>query len=166
MILNKRQKQFVVILIIVAVVFSLVAFLIPFPKKSVFWTAFIFEIIALAVQIPIFKTAFDNVDELKSKVLGFPLFRVGYIYLGVQTALSLSLFALGFIPKFPFWLALILCVVVLAGALICSITADIARDEIQTIETKQKKDTSFMNNLKSVSQSLISMTSEVVQQKS
>ena len=145
--LNKRQKQFIFILIIMAVVFSVLAFAIPFPKKSVFWITWIFEMLAFLLQIPIFKIAFDNANELKSKFLGFPIFRVGYIYLGVQTALSLSLFALGFIPKFPFWLAFILCVVVLAGGLICSITAEIARDEIREIETEQKKDTSFMNNL-------------------
>ena len=78
--LNKRQKYLLVILIITAVAFSIVVFLIPFPKKAVFWIAWLFEMTAFALQIPIFRLAFDNAEELKSKVLGFPVFRAGYLY--------------------------------------------------------------------------------------
>ncbi|MBR4320397.1 MAG: hypothetical protein IKP69_10190 [Oscillospiraceae bacterium] len=163
--LNKRQKQLLVILTVAAVVFSVIVFLIPFPKKAVFWIAWLFEMIAFALQIPIFKLAFDNAEELKSKVLGFPVFRVGYLYLGIQTVLSLALFALGFIPKFPLWLTLVLCILVLAGAIVCSMTADIARDEVQRVEFEQKKDTSAMTSLKSISASLIPLTSDVALQK-
>ena len=163
--LNKRQKQLLVILTVAAVVFSVIVFLIPFPKKAVFWIAWLFEMIAFALQIPIFKLAFDNAEELKSKVLGFPVFRVGYLYLGIQTVLSLALFALGFIPKFPLWLTLVLCILVLAGAIVCSMTADIARDEVQRVEFEQKKDTSAMTSLKSISASLIPLTSAVALQK-
>lgn len=163
--LNKRQKQLLVILTVAAVVFSVIVFLIPFPKKAVFWIVWLFEMIAFALQIPIFKLAFDNAEELKSKVLGFPVFRVGYLYLGIQTVLSLALFALGFIPKFPLWLTLVLCILVLAGAIVCSMTADIARDEVQRVEFEQKKDTSAMTSLKSISASLIPLTSDVALQK-
>lgn len=163
--LNKRQKYLLVILIITAVAFSIVVFLIPFPKKAVFWIAWLFEMTAFALQIPIFRLAFDNAEELKSKVLGFPVFWAGYLYLGIQTVLSLALFALGFIPKFPVWLALVLCILVLAGAIVCSMTADIARDEVRRVEVEQKKDTSAMISMKSISASLIPLTADTALQK-
>ena len=92
--MQKRQKQLAAILAIVAVVFTVAVFLIPFPKDGVFWIAYAAEIIALALQILFFKAAFDNDEELKSKVLGFPVIRVGYLYLGIQTVVSLALLAL------------------------------------------------------------------------
>ena len=130
-----------------AIVFTAVAFLIPFPKGGTFWIAYIAEIISFALQVPFFKTAFDGKEELKSKVLGFPIFRVGYIYLGTQTALSLAFFALGFVPGFPVWLTAVVCLIVLAGGLVCGISADIAHEEVTKMETVMKPDTGFMKSL-------------------
>lgn len=155
--MNKRQKQLLTILIIAAVVFTIFALLIPFPKGGVFWIAFTAEIIALALQIPFFKAAFDNANELKSKVLGFPIFRVGYIYLGIQTAVSLALFSLGFLPVFPVWLAAVICILLLGGGIICGISVDIAHEEIEHIE---KKDTHLMQTLRVKAKQLVNYTED------
>ena len=156
--LNKRQKQLLLILAITAVTFSIIVFLIPFRKSGTFWIAYIAEIIALGLQIPIFKLAFDNAEELKSKVLGFPVFRVGYLYLCIQSVVSVILFALGCIPGFPLWVSALFCILILAAAIICSITADIAREEVEKIEISTKKDTAFMNSLRTRSANLVDRT--------
>ena len=160
MTMQKRQKQLLAILAIVAMVFTVAVFLIPFPKGGIFWIAYAAEIIALGLQIPFFKAAFDNAEELKSKVLGFPVFRVGYLYLGIQTAVSLALFALGFVPGFPVWLAALACLLVLAGGLICGISADIAHEEIAKAETVQKPDTALMQSLRTRSAVLVNRTED------
>ena len=146
--LTKRQKQLVMILALGAVIFSAIAFLVPFPKNGSFAIAYLAGLAAFALQIPIFKSASDNADDLISKVLNFPIMRVGYIYLGLQTALSLVLFALGFIPGFPAWLTALLCIIVICGAFICSTTAEIAAEEVKKIEYAAKADTRFMTELK------------------
>ena len=163
--MNKRQKQLLTILIIAAVVFTIFALLIPFPKGGIFWIAFVAEIIALALQIPFFKAAFDNANELKSKVLGFPIFRVGYIYLGIQTAVSLALFSLGFLPGFPIWLAAVICILLLGGSIICGISVDIAHEEIEQIEKIEKKDTHLMQTLRVKAKQLVNYTEDAVLQK-
>lgn len=158
--MNKKQKQSLVILTIIAVVFSIIVFLIPFPKHSTFWIAYIAELLAFALQIPIFKLAYDNADNLKSKVLGFPIFRLGYIYLGVQTVVSLLLFALGFIENFPIWISIVLCLVVLSAAIVCSIAVDMARDTVTEIETAQTVNTQLMRKLRMKSQQLVNKTND------
>ena len=77
---DERQKKYLLILLLTAVVFSVAAFLLPLNKSGLFWIAYIFEIIAILLQIPVFKLAFDNAETLRSKFLGFPVFRVGYLY--------------------------------------------------------------------------------------
>ncbi len=149
-----RRNKAVIILVVIAAVFSVIAFAVPFPKGGVFWTAYIAEIVALALQIPIFKTAFDGADTPKSNFLGFPVFRVGYIYLGVQTVLSLTLFALGFTPL-PTWAAVIMCVIVLGAALVCSIAADIARKQVTLTEQNQTDTTAYMTSLRTRSVQLV-----------
>ena len=153
------------ILVVIAVVFSAFAFLVPFPKTTAFFIAYIAGLVALALQIPIFKMAFDEKDTPNSKVLGFPVFRVGYYYLGIQTALSLGIFALGFVG-FPAWLAALLCIIVLGGAIVCSMAADIAREEVEKIEYAQKADTSFMDSLRDRSAALVNRSSDVQLKKS
>lgn len=153
--LNRRQKHMIMILVVVFVAFSIAVFMIPFKKGITFWISYIFETIALALQIPIFKLAFDNADELKSRVLGFPVFRVGYIYLGIQTIVSIILFSLGTIfTSLPVWISVVVCVLILATSLICSNVANIAREEVQRVEQVQKKDTSVMMKLRSTTATL------------
>lgn len=149
-----RRNKAVIILVVIAAVFSVIAFAVPFPKGGVFWTAYIAEIVALALQIPIFKMAFDGADTPKSKFLGFPVFRVGYIYLSVQTVLSLALFALGFTPM-PTWVAVVLCVIVLGAALVSSIAAKIARKQVTLTEQKQTSATAYMTSLRTRSAQLV-----------
>ena len=158
--MSERRKTLLLVLLVVAVIFSGVAFIIPFPKGGVFWIAYIAELIAVGLQVPVFKIAFDGQEELRSKVLGFPVFRVGYLYLGVQTALSLALFALGFVEMFPVWLAALLCVIVLGVAVVCSLTADVARDVVQKSETNQKAKVSWMENMRTLSAGLPAMAED------
>lgn len=163
--MNKKQKQSLVILAVIAVVFSVIVFLIPFPKHSTFWIAYIAEMLAFALQIPIFKLAYDNAENLKSKVLGFPIFRVGYIYLGVQTVISILLFVLGFIKNFPIWISVVLCFVVFSAAIVCSIAADMARDTVTEIETVQTVNTQFIRKIRIKSQQLVDKTNDTALKK-
>lgn len=159
--MNKKQIQAYALLGIVAVVLSVILFIIPFEKGGVFWIAYIAELLALALQIPIFKLAYDGSETLKSRVLGFPIFRVGYMYLGVQSAVSLILIVLGaVIEDFPIWLALLFCIIVLAGALIGSIATDMARDEVVRIEEENAIDTHVIGGLKSKSAALCGRTDD------
>ena len=48
--LNKTTKKGAVALLITLVIFILIAFLIPFPRNDVFWTGFIFGVIAILAQ--------------------------------------------------------------------------------------------------------------------
>lgn len=88
-----------------------------------------------------------------------PTARLGYIYLGVQTALSLAIFALGFIA-FPSWLSVLLCTVVLALALLGVIGTDIAREQIQQMDTKKQTSTDMINSLRSQAAILPTLTSD------
>lgn len=158
--MSKRSKQAIVIMGIILVIFSAAAFVIPFRKGGTFWVAYTAELLAIALQIPVFKLAYDNAKDLKSKVLGFPVFRVGYMYLTVQTVVSIILFALGGAFKyFPIWVSLIVCMIILGAAVICSIAADIAREEIEKIEETQKVDTEFIKLMRVKSQNLVNENS-------
>lgn len=158
--MTKRAKQAIIIMGIILVVFSVIVFVIPFRKGGTFWVAYTSELLAITLQIPVFKLAYDNAKDLNSKILGFPVFRVGYIYLVIQTIASMILFVLGGIfERFPIWVSLTICMIILAVAVICSIAADIAREEIEKIEEVQKIDTEFIKLMRVKSQNLMNENS-------
>ncbi len=155
--MGKKQLKVLALLIVAVLAFTIIVFVIPFHRGASFWIAYIAVLLALALQIPIFKLAYDNADDLRSKVLGFPIFRAGYLYLGIQTAVSVVIFILGaFIPAFPAWIAAVLCVIILAAAIICSISADMARNEVVDIETAQAADTKIIMELRTRARNLVS----------
>lgn len=159
--MTKNNKKILAILVIIAVMFSAIVFLIPFEKGAPFWIGYFAVLLALVLQIPMFKSAFYEGIELKSKVLGFPVFKAGYLYLAVQTVISIIIFILGAtIDDFPIWIPLILCIVVLGLAIICSLTTEIARDKIVEIEKAEAHNTSFITGLRTASAQLINKTND------
>ena len=157
---DERQKKYLLILLLTAVVFSVAAFLLPLNKSGLFWIAYIFEIIAILLQIPVFKLAFDNAETLRSKFLGFPVFRVGYLYLAIQTITSIVLFALSKNNLCPVWAGALICVIILGAALVCSLGTDITRSTAEKIETKQNHDTQNFDKLKTLSTGLTTLTED------
>lgn len=160
------RTQVVAVLLIVAALFSAAVFLIPFDKdEPTFWIGYVAELAAIFLQIPVFKLAYPVGSDLKSKVLGYPLFKIGVSYLVVQTILSFVIIALGSGGDFPAWLAILLCLVVLGTALLFGMSANMARTAITNLETASAVDTNLMKSLSFRAKNLVNKTNNPVFQK-
>ena len=131
---------------ILAVGYSVVAFALPFVRGGVFWVSYLFALIALGVQIYVVRTAFLRGEGERSKFYGFPIARLGVLYLAVQLVVSLVCMAAGAV--LPGWLPLVIDVVLLGAAGIGLIAADAAREEVERQENRQVRDTALMYSLR------------------
>lgn len=129
---------------ILFVLFNLIAFLIPTEKNATFWTAYVFSVIAFAVQIPLWKIAFGKKDTLKSKFLGIPVIHVGITYLIIQL-IAFAVFMI--FPTLPVWLAVIVCAIILATSALCIIAGQAGANEINRVEEKIKIKRAFIQFL-------------------
>ena len=136
----------------VAVVYNVIAFALPFPKTAVFFLSWIFTMAALAIQIYVIRTAFFKGEGIKSKLYGFPIARVGLLYLAVQVVLGLIFMALGTVV--PLWLPLVLYVILMGAALIGLITTEGVREEVERQERKLVKDVSRMKKFRALADTL------------
>ena len=152
-----RTARFIMALAIIAIVFSVIAFAVPFHHTLSFWIAYFAEMIAIVLQYPVFHSAFSG-ETSQSKVYGMPIARIGILYLGIQTILSLALFVFGFVSAFPNWIGVVACMIVLGFSLLGVIGTDIAREQIQKIDAKSAASTSEMEQLRFVTSALPSMT--------
>ena len=129
---------------IVFALFNVIAFAIPTDKTATFWTAYVFSIIAFAVQIPLWKIALSKKDTLKSKFLGIPVIHVGITYLIIQ----LVAFAVFMIfPTLPAWLTVVVCAIILAISALCAVAGQAGANEINRVEEKIKVKRAFIQVL-------------------
>ena len=145
--MKKSVIRTVVVLAILFVVFTVIAFAAPFAHTAVFWMSYGFFVVAVAAQGFTAHAAFAGQASLRSKFYGFPIVKVGFLYLVGQTALSLICMILAAVA--PARVVLILDVVALGAAVIGFISTDAMREEIQRQDTALKKDVSAMRALQS-----------------
>ena len=135
-----------------AVVYNVIAFALPFGKAAVFFLSWIFTMAALAAQVYVIRIAFFKGEGIKSKLYGFPIARVGLLYLAVQVVLGLIFMALGTVV--PLWLPLVLYVILMGAALIGLITTEGVREEVERQERKLVKDVSRMKKFRALADTL------------
>ncbi len=152
--MTKNGKRGYIILAVVFVVWSVIAFAPPFSKTAVFWMAYLFGVVSIAFQIYVFKIAFDKGEDAKSRFYGFPIAKIGIAYLGVQLLISLiEIIVAAFLLT---WVALLINVIILALAFVGCIAAETMRDEIEKQDVSLKKDVANMRGLQSLSASIAS----------
>ena len=149
--LTKNIKKGAVALAIVFVIFCVISFAVPFAKGSVFWVGFIFGLIAILAQAPIWIIAFKGAESARSKFYGIPIARIGVIYLIVQLILSLAAMFLAWIPSIPAWPFIVVFIIILGAAALGTIAADVTREEIERQDVQIKRDVSKMRELQSIS---------------
>ena len=128
--MEKNNNRQLILGGVVLVLYLVLALAVPFPKTGAYWVAFVFGLIAIAAQVYVMKSAFQKGEPVKSKFYGYPIARIGVIYLIVQIAAAFVLMALGFAFKVPVWAAVAVCVLITGISAIGFIAADIMRGGI------------------------------------
>ena len=145
--LNEKEKKGLVVLALLFVVYTLIVLAVPVAKGGLFWLTYLFTAAAFGVQAYVFKLSFEKEAGAKSKFYGFPIARVGVLYLAAQIVLGLVFMALAAVA--PVWLALVLYLVLLAAAAVGVIATDSIRDEVERQDTQLKADVAAMRALQS-----------------
>ena len=142
--MKKNSTKGYVILGILFVLISIIAFAVPTVKTATFWIAYVFTAAAFAAQIGIWKTALGKEGTLKSKFLGFPVVHIGIVYTVIQV-IAFAVFM--FVPTLPTWSAIVVCSIIAGVSAVCMISADAGRNEIERVEAKVQKKVFYIREL-------------------
>ena len=149
--MKKNSSKGYILLGILFVLESVIAFTVPAAKTAAFWISYVFTVIAFAAQIAIWKAALGRAESLKSKFLGFPVVHIGMVYLVVQIiAFAVFLFA----PALPIWSAIVTGAVIAGSSAICMIAADVGRSQIEQVSAKAREGTFYIKQLQTDIESL------------
>ena len=112
--MSKNTGKGILILVLIAAAFNLIAFTVPFDREKVFWISYGFGMFAILFQAYVFKSADAVNGTAKSRFYGFPIIRVGLCYLAVQIALSLL--GMAYDVFVPVWAAVLVFGLLLIAA--------------------------------------------------
>lgn len=159
--MNKNTVRFYIALSVVFLAFEVVSFALPFKKNAVFWIAYLAGTIAISVQLFFLPKAFASGSGVKSKFYGFPIARIGIIYLGTQILLSFLFMALSTNPS-PWVIRaeVITFVFVIGFAVVGFVATDAVREEVERQDVQLKKSVTNMRTLQSRTTSLLDQCEE------
>ena len=155
--MKKSFKIYSLIWAICLAVFNVITFVTPNEIGDVskfsgsFWVGYIFITIAFLGQLACAFVAF-KAENLKKFFYNIPLFSISYG--GLVTMLVVGSIFMA-IPALPEWVAIIVCVIILAFNAIAIIKAAVAADIVSGIDEKIKAQTFFIKSLSVDAQSLM-----------
>ena len=106
--------------------------LIPFARTAAWWIAACCTVLMFGLCAFTFVRAFRKGDTLESKLLGWPIFKVGYTAVFTQVVVGAILMVIAFIC--PAWLAAVVELIVFAAAGVCLTGRDAVREVITQSE--------------------------------
>lgn len=139
--LGKKSKSVIAIYAILLVVYIVAFLIIPFNKIAASWISFAFTIIAIAGSLLIFNFAFNAKETLVSKIYGYPIFRVGAAYALAQLVIGVVICAISAVIAVPYWVALLVSVILLGAAAIGVIITDNTRALVEEVDESVNVDT-------------------------
>lgn len=160
----KNRIRTWIVIGIVFVVYTVLAFALPFEMNAVFWLSYVFGVVAIGAQIYLMHSAFETGDSPKSKFYGFPVANIGLTYLAVQLGLGLVMMIVGTFLPVPVWLPLVAYVVILAVAAIGFVAADAMRESVERQDVKLEADVTAMRALQSKIGGVVGLCGEELRQ--
>lgn len=134
--MTKNSKKYIVVISILIVLYNVLVWAIPFPKNNIttFIINYVASMIALLAQPIIYYIAIHNKDSLISKLYGWPILKVGYVYGIIQLCITLLFYILGSFIEIPAWISIVVTIILIGFALIGILVTDTYREEIEKME--------------------------------
>lgn len=145
--MKKDTLRALIVAVVIFAVYNLIAFAVPFVHTEAFWISYGFTVAAFIVTAAAIYITFVSKGDAKSRFYRFPIARVGVIYGIVQVIASLIVMAVAWL--LPWWIPTIVYAIFFALAVIGLVGTEAVVDQIETMDTKLKKDTTLMRTLQS-----------------
>ena len=157
--MKKHFKNYVLLWLVLLITWVAVVFLIRpiIPGYTIiydsrFWISFVFIVISFVTNLICAFTAFKS-DNLEKIFMNLPLVTIS------RTVLIITLIAgsaIMLIPDCPYWIAAIVCAVILLFNVVSVFKASWAAETVIDTQEKVKTNTSFIRELTSDAQTLMS----------
>ena len=134
--MSKKNKNVLIIYLIIFLMYVTVFFAVPFPKNECAWIQFAFSVISVIVGGFTTIHFMNSKENLRSKFYGFPVIKICFFYTAIQIVCGLIFCILGLAFDVPVWIALLTSILIIGISLIGMITSEMSYEIITEQETK------------------------------
>ena len=145
--MKKDTIRLLIIALVVLIAYNFAVFMIPCYKTATFWISWVFTLLSFAVSAYAIYSGLIKKPDAKSRFYGFPIARIGVLYLVLQIAAGGVCMAIGHIV--PWWLATVAFTIGFAWTLIGVVAAEAVVDQIQYQDNNIKQSVALMRGLQS-----------------
>lgn len=147
---NKRSLVAAVVLAIVAIIYSVIFFILPLPEisKTAFYITYGCTLFSLVLSLIIFVIAFGGEKQLKTRILSVPIIYVAYSLVILQLLLDVIVMWIGSLMEFKPWVLIIIETLIIGISLIALIIRVSYRNMIVENDKKDISKESFIKELR------------------
>jgi hypothetical protein len=156
--MKKSNIRCGILAVLLLIIYNLLVFVIPFVHNGVFWLSYGFTLDAFVIAGAACVIAFRSGRDLDSKFFGYPVAKVGIIYLVVQLILSFVFMALA--THVPIWLGVLVYAIALAVAVIGLVVKDTVRDHILSQDINLRNEVTVIRSAQAKLNQLISLCND------
>jgi len=138
---TKDVKPILMFYGIALVALAIIYIVIPFNHNWTFWASYLFALLSIVVGCAITCWAFAKDDNLESRFLSFPIFKLGIIYSLSQNAVSFLILIVGIWVPVPAWCSIVVSIILLAITGMGTIAREKAKEIIEDVQQKTKLQT-------------------------
>ena len=152
--LSKKLLSTVIAFALILLVFVVLVTVIPFEKNGASWVAFAFGVISIIATCAILIYSFGKGKNVTCKIYGFAPLKLAKIYITVQMIASALFLILGAFVPVPAWIAVVVCIIIVAfagiGLIVVDNTVDIITEIDEKAEAQIKEIKTFTVNIGSI----------------
>lgn len=148
---NSTAHRLIVQLLLIGL-YNALTFILPFEYSTVFWISYVFGMIAFIAQWIVTEWTMGMGADIRSQFYGFPVSRIGWIYLIVQVPLSFIFYVIG--DNAAIWVVMLIYILVFGAAAVGVVTMDLTRSSIIEQDEKLVKNVSVMRELQAKASAL------------
>lgn len=159
--ISKNKGLSLVIVFIILAVYNIIAFVFPFNHSGMFWTGYVFSMVAVLLTAGVGFYAFGR-EDLRSKVYGCTLLSLVWYYLIAQLIIGVLEMILADVP---FQYGIVLNTILFGAYTIGLIATYIAKVEIERIDLKVKGKFFYIKSLQTDIENLVSKSPDEITKK-
>lgn len=151
--MRNNWKRYILVLIIAALLYSLLAFILPFERNAVFYIAYGCAMLLILAQLLVAWRAFGGRQKAASFIYGIPMVRIGGILAAVQLAGGIVLMLLA--RLLPVLYAVLAEGIFLGTATILLVINDAQKETLTSQDERLKERTQTMHQLQAYAEQMV-----------
>ncbi|NMA05027.1 MAG: hypothetical protein GX931_01505 [Acholeplasmataceae bacterium] len=146
--MKKITLRYLLIIVIGLLLFNVLFFVVPYGERNTLhWVTYCVVIFALLSQLVFYRYSINDNDKKISLLYGYPIYKLGFIFLGIILLMSVLFIGLNIVFPIEPWIVVVFYALTVGLGAISLIVRITAKETIEEIDYSHKELKAFKKEL-------------------